>query len=281
MRYLGAFVSSAGGLYKSIERGEELGVNTIMIHPSPPQRWNTKPFDTSQIKKFNERWKKTTIKKLFFHGIYLVNLANPDKQKFHLSKMSLVNYLDLASQINAENVIFHTGSFKDQNNEDEGFERIIYGMNWILEHAENDAVLSLEVAAGSGKVVGDSFEDLARIYEGVKQKERVNFCLDTAHLFGSGHDIVNDLENIISQIDKILGLENVTAVHLNDSKVEFNSKKDRHENLGDGFIGEKALRNFLNHPKLKHLPFILETPAMKDMEEAKVEVKKLQEWAEE
>ncbi len=280
MRYLGAFVSTSGGLYKAILRADKFKINTIMIHPSPPQRWNTRPFNNDEINLFNKYRKKSKfVKKVFFHGIYLINLANPDKQKFHLSKMSLVNYLDLASKINSEAVIFHVGSFKDQKNEIEGFGRIIYGINWIFEHSKNNAILSLEVAAGSGKVVGSKFEDLARIYEGVKNKKRINFCLDTAHMFASGYDIVNQLENVIDDFDKILGLNNISAIHFNDSKVEFNSKKDRHENIGEGLIGEEAMKRILNHPKLKQIPFILETPALKDDKSAQKEIIKLKNWA--
>lgn len=278
MRYLGGFVSCAGGLYKSIENGESLNVNSIMIHPSPPQRWNTKPFDEEQIQKFNEVRQTSDIKKVFFHGIYLINLANPDKQKFHLSKVSLVNYLDLADKINAESVIFHVGSFKEISPE-EGFERIIFGINWILEHAENNSKLSLEVAAGSGNVVGAKLEDLAKIYEGVKQKDRLEFCLDTAHLFGSGYDIANNLDGFIQETDKIIGINKISAIHFNDSKVEFNSKKDRHENLGVGLIGETAMKNFLNHEKLRDKTFLLETPGMKDVESGILEINKLKDWA--
>ncbi len=280
MRKLGAFISTAGGLYKAIERGEKFKINTIMIHPSAPQRWNTRPFQKDEIEKFNKYYKKAKfVKYIFFHGIYLINLANPDKQKFHLSKMSLLNYLDLASQTNTEAVIFHIGSFKDQKDENVGFERIIYGLNWILDHAENDSILSLEVAAGSGKVVGSKLEDLARIYEGVKNKKRVNFCLDTAHMFASGYDIVNDLDSVIKKIDKYLSLDKISAIHFNDSKTEFNSKKDRHENIGEGFIGEEAMKAILNHKDLKKIPFIMETPALKDEKTARKEIKKLLSWA--
>lgn len=279
MRYLGAWISVSGGLQTSIERAKELDLNTIMIHPSPPQRWNSKPFDQESIEAFNDARKEYRLDKLFFHGIYLINLANPDKQKFHLSKMSLVHYLDLADAINCDSVVFHVGSFKDTE-EDEGYERIVKGINWIFENSENNANLSLEVAAGTGKVVGSRFEDLARIYEGVENKDRLNFCLDTQHMFGSGYDLRDDLDNVIERLDSVLGIEKISAVHFNDSKVELNSKKDRHENLGQGLIGEDAMKSFLNHSKLKNIPFIMETPNMKDMSTAVDEVKKLKDWAE-
>jgi deoxyribonuclease-4 len=280
MRHLGGFVSVAGGLQNGILAGRELDINTIMIHPTPPQRWNTKPFEKESIEKFNSERKNSEIEKVFFHGIYLVNLANPDKQKFHLSKVSLKNYLDLADAVNADSVVFHVGSFKDQEDHEEGYARIAKGINWIFEHSENNKPLALEVAAGAGKVVGSKFEDLARIYEKIENKDRLIFCLDTAHLYSSGYDLVNKLDEVVEEMDKVLGLENIHTVHFNDSKVDFDSKRDRHENLGEGRIGEKAMKAFLNHPKLKKMAFVLETPGMKDADTAKEEIGKLKGWAE-
>jgi len=288
-RNLGCFVSSAGGLYKGIENGEAIGVNTIMIYPAPPQRWNSQPFKQEDIDKFNERRKENLasdkkINKVFFHGIYLVNLASPDKQKFHLAKLSLVNHLDLCNKINADGVIFHTGSFKDYDEKsDAGYERIVYGINWIFDHVEvKDQKLYLECAAGAGgKVVGDKFEELARIYEKLSDdiKKKLGFCLDTQHMYASGYDIVNNLDEVVKDADKLLGLEKIPVIHFNDSKTDLGSNTDRHENLGDGKIGEKAMTAFLNHPKLKGKDFILETPGLKDIESSKAEVAKLLKWA--
>lgn len=291
-RNIGAFVSCAGGLYKAIENGTTLGVNTIMIHPTPPQRWNSKSFDEEIIVKYNEAKAKSKIEKVYFHGIYLVNLANPDKQKFHLSKISLVYYLDLLARVQADGVVFHTGSFKDIG-EEEGFDRVIYGLNWIFdnltdaskEYIENSKIprLLLECAAGSGSVIGDRMEELKRIYDGIKpeHKHKLGFCLDTQHMYASGYDIVNDVEGVAKQIDEILGLEKVRAVHFNDSKTELASNKDRHEDLGKGLIGEKGMKGFLNHPKLKHFDFVMETPSLGDFPNGAMEqVEILKKWAE-
>jgi len=280
MRYLGCHVSAAGGLSNAIKNAETLGVNSIQIHPSPPQRWVSKDYPAEVADTFNSAREKSKVKKVFFHGIYLINLANPDKQKFHLSKISLVYYLNLMEQIKGDGVIFHVGSFKDTT-EKEGFERIIYGMNWILENAENNAKLILEVAAGAGKIVGAKVEDLARIYEGVKDKDRVFFGLDTQHMWASGYDFVNDLDGIVENVDSVLGLDKVSIIHLNDSKMELGSRRDRHENLGEGLIGEKGMKSIINHDKLKDIPMILETPNLKSMETSSIDVQKLHKWAKE
>jgi deoxyribonuclease-4 len=290
-RNIGGFVSCAGGLHKAIENGNILNVNTIMLHPTPPQRWNTKAFDEEAVIKYNEAKAKSKIEKVYFHGIYLVNLANPDKQKFHLSKLSLVYYLDLLARVKAEGVVFHTGSFKDIG-EDEGFERVIYGLNWIFEnltdagreYLENTKTprLLLECAAGAGSVIGDKMEELRRIYDGIKDehKNKLGFCLDTQHMYASGYDLVNDIDGVAEQIDSILSIDKVTAVHFNDSKTELGSNRDRHENLGEGLIGEKGMKGFLNHPKLKKLDFIMETPALGEFPEGALrQVEILKSWA--
>lgn len=278
MRYLGCFVSCAGGLFKAIENGKALGVNTIMLHPSPPQRWNTSAFTSEQIDKFNAARTGSGIEKVFFHGIYLINLANPDKQKLHLAKLSLQHYLDLANKVEADGVVFHVGSFRDLDPE-VCFPVIIDAINWVLEQTAGKSKLMLEIAAGSGNVVGDTFLELKRIRDGVVQKKRVQFCLDTAHLFGSGYDIRDNLAGVVAEMEEVLGIENIGAVHFNDSKVSLNSKKDRHENIGEGLIGMDAMQAFLNHPKLKHLPFIMETPALVDVVSSQAEVDKLKSWA--
>lgn len=283
-RSLGAFVSSAGGLYNIIDRGEALDVNTVMTHPAPPQRWNSQPFKQEVVDLFLERKKKgTTVENVYFHGIYLINLANPDSQKFHLSKLSIVNHLDLLNRIDGNGVIFHTGSVKDTT-EEEGYDRVVKGLNWIFENMPTETKgrkLMLECAAGSGSIVGDRFEELARIFEGVRDefKPLLGFCLDTQHMFASGYDLINDLDGVVSQIESILGLDKVRAVHFNDSKTPFASKRDRHENLGEGNITAEAMKAFLNHPKLRDLPFILETPALDQPETAKLQVETLKSWA--
>ena len=293
-RNLGAFVSCAGGLFNIIQRGNDLGVNTVMTHPAPPQRWNSQPFKQEAIDKYNQvKAQDKNIERVYFHGIYLINLANPDSQKFHLSKLSLVHHLDLLRQINGDGVIFHTGSLKDQPDQKAGYERVIYGLNWIFDtvdempNASNEfwrkPKLFLEIAAGSGNVVGDTFEELAEIYAGVKDehKHKLGFCLDTQHMFASGYDLINELDNVVEQADKLLDINKIPVIHFNDSKTEFASHKDRHEDLGspDAKIGEKAMSAFLNHPKLKDKDFVLETPSLDTPEGAVQQVSLLKSWA--
>ncbi len=274
-RYFGAHVSSAGGLKNAAAAAIELNINTIQVHPSAPQRWNTTPFAPGIEDEFLALTDGSCLEKVFFHAIYLINMATPDPQKFHLAKTSLVNYLDLSARIGGAGVIFHVGSMKDQPDEAEGYDRVVSGLNWVMERAPKGSRLILEVAAGSGSVIGDRVEELALIYSQLENKEQVGFGLDTQHMWASGYDLVTDLEGVVETVDKELSLKKVWSIHLNDSKTELGSRKDRHENIGDGLIGEEALRRAFLHPKLASIPFILETPALESLEGAQSEVNKL------
>lgn len=288
MRYLGAHVSTAGGLSNAITAATQLGVNTIQIHPTAPQRWTSKPIDSAAIETLVKAQKNSPVKLLFAHAIYLINLAQPDKQKFHLGKMSLVVYLNFMkdlqaiakhyeSDIKAGGVVVHVGSAIHYPNKQEALDRVSYGINWILENAPEGELL-LESSAGSGQVIGEKLEDLAWLRDHTEQKNRIGIALDTEHMFASGYDWINT-DDVVKQVESFFPIELVKILHLNDSKVPCGSKKDRHENLGEGLIGEEAMKRIVNHPKLMNVPMVLETPRMKSIEEAKIDVDKLLSWA--
>lgn len=277
-RFFGAHVSSAGGIENAVSNGKQLEVNSIQLHPAAPQRWNTKPFDEGIEDAFLKAREGSGIDKVFFHGIYLINLANPDPRLQSLARNSLVYFLEFNHRLNGDGVIFHVGSMKDEPDEKLGYSRIADSINWILDRARGEARLLLEVAAGSGNIVGDRMEELAEIFEGVEDHERVGFALDSQHLWASGYDLAGGLEAVIDNAEKVFGLEKIFCFHLNDSKTDLGSRVDRHENLGAGKIGEAALRRLVTHPRLAHIPFILETPGLKNLETAKDEVKKLREY---
>lgn len=277
-RYFGAHVSCAGGLANAAKAAIELGINTIQIHPSPPQRWNSQPFAAGIEDEFIKLRQGSCLEKVFFHAIYLINMATPDPQKFHLAKTSLLNYLDLSARIEGAGVIFHVGSMKDQPSEEEGYDRVVAGLNWVLERAPKNSRLIMEVAAGSGSIIGDRLEELGLIYSQLERKELVGFGLDTQHMWASGYNLVEEMDTVISNIESEMQFDKVWSIHLNDSKTPCASKKDRHENIGDGLIGAQALKRFFTHPKLQHIPFILETPALESLAGARTEIDKLIEF---
>lgn len=272
MRLFGAHVSTSGGFHRALEAAQALEVNSIQVHPSAPQKWNTNPYEPGFESKFLELLPGSGVQRVFFHAIYLINLATPKDSHRNLSRLSLVHYLDLLGRIGGSGVIVHVGSLKDEPDEARGLSRAADSINRVMEKAPASSRLLLEVAAGSGEVIGDRVEELATIYAEVEDKDRVGFALDTQHLWASGYDLQNELDSIVDHIDQVLGLARVSAIHLNDSKTALASRKDRHENLGQGMIGAETLTRVVNHPKLRDIPFVLETPGLKTPETARQEV---------
>ena len=280
-RYFGCHVSVAGGLVNGLKNGQALGINAIQIHPTPPQRWNLKPFSDGYEDEFLNFLPSSGIEKVFFHAIYLINLASLDQEKKDKAIISLRYYLELMDRIDGAGVVFHVGSNKDQENDMAGFKQAAEAINEVLKEIPKKSKLLLEVSAGSGRVIGASLEDLRIIADNVSKPEHIGFALDTQHMWASGYDIKDNCEHVVEQIDSVFGFENVHVIHLNDSKTTLASHVDRHENLGQGNITKEGLKNFINHPKIKSIPLILETPAMGSIETAKEEVAVLREMVEE
>ena len=287
--YLGIHVSSSGGIQNSITNGERYGVNSIQIMPTAPMRWATKLITDEQIGIFLDTLERSSIKKILIHGIYLTNLAREDKQLFHLGKMGLVVYLDFAEKvakgirerkIDSEilGVCFHPGSQKELSCED-SLERISYGMQWVLDEVKGNQKLLIETTAGTGGNLGRNFTELRLMREGVKEKERVGFVMDTEHTYASGYDWVNNFDGVVEDMDRELGIQNVKAIHLNDSMVECGSNKDRHANLGEGKLGKGTISNILHYKRFRDIPFVLETPALKGDATIPDEVKMLMKLA--
>lgn len=280
--YYGIHVSSAGGIENTIKTAQKYEVNSIQIMPTIPMRWATKLLPEETVQTFVNELEHSDVKKILIHGIYLTNLAREDKQLFHLGKMGLVVYLDFAERvangikkrkIEAEilGICFHPGAKKELSYED-SLERISYGIQWVLDQVPGTQKLLIESTAGSGDTLGRSFTELKLMREGVKDKDRVGFVIDTEHTYAAGYDWVNNLDGVLEDLDREIGIKNVKAIHLNDSEVTLGSNKDRHANLGKGKIGEKAIKNILHDKRLSQIPFILETPGLKSDATTKTEV---------
>ena len=283
--YYGIHASSAGGIENTIILAQKYGVNAIQIMPTIPMRWATKLLPEEMILNFVNELEKSDVKKILLHGIYLTNLAREDKQMFHLGKMGLVVYLDFAERVANEikkrnidaeilGVCFHPGAQKELSYED-SMERISYGIQWVLDEVPGTQKLLIESTAGTGGTLGRSFTELGILRNKVENKERVGFVIDTEHTYAAGYDWVNNLNGVMEDLDREVGIENIKAIHLNDSAVELGSNKDRHANLGEGKIGEEAIKKILHEPKFKEMPFIMETPGLKDFESTLKEVEML------
>jgi deoxyribonuclease-4 len=263
---LGVHVSTQGKIYEAVERGYKLGCNTIQIFSRSPQRWRDNFLETKDIEEFNRRREKFKIKPIFIHIPYLINLASPSPRLYGASIEAYIEDILEASLLKADYIVTHMGSHK-ATSEDEGLRRLINALNKILEKTKNSNVgILLENTAGSGSWLGYKFSHQKKIIQNIKYKERVGLCFDTAHAYLAGYDIAKKegLEDTLSEIDKLVGLELIRLIHLNDAKDKLGSHHDRHENIGKGCIGMEGMKRIINHPKLKDLPFILETPKNDD-----------------
>ncbi len=262
---LGAHVSTAGGMDKAIDRGVEIGCEAIQIFGSSPQAWAYKPPPTEQTDAFREKAHEQGIGPVFFHGIYLVNLGSADPNLVEKGIGSLINYMHLAADIDAGGVIFHPGSHKGAGYEGI-LERVIAAIEQVLISSPEGPYLTLENTAGMGQHIGAKLEELGRIIRGVDEayRHRLRICLDTQHSYAAGYDVAtrDGLEAMLAEFDETIGLDRLAAVHANDSKYVLGAGVDRHENIGQGYIGLEGFENIIANPAFKDIPFFLEVPGL-------------------
>lgn len=260
---LGVHISSAAPFSETITRAKEADCECMQIFVNPPQRWNPVVISEQEIKKYIESNKSAKIKPVVIHGIYLINLATNNPYFYQASINSLIDDMKKAKQIGALGVNFHVGSTKGADFNDV-LDKIAEAINKVLAEVPEGPDLILENSAGAGNIIGDKFEELAAIINKVNSK-RLKVTLDTAHAFESGYDISTEegLEKTLNEFNNKIGLDRLVCLHLNDSATPLGSNRDRHENIGHGHIGKDAFERIVNHPKLKDLPGILETPDLK------------------
>lgn len=272
MSKIGAHVSAAVSLERSFDKALEIGAKCTQIFISPPRQWSQTDHSQEEIERYVRKLKETGIWPNFIHGTYLINLGAKDPVHLQKSVDWLIYALNTAEFLQVEGVIFHLGSHKGAGF-DSVLNQVVLALKEILQRSSRirnknvriEPLLILETAAGAGNVIGDKFSELGQILKGVNNP-RLKICLDTQHVFASGYDLKTQkgLANLISEFEKEIGLENLVAIHANDSKTGLGSHKDRHENIGSGLIGKEGFSGILNHPKLKNLPFILEVPGFTD-----------------
>jgi len=257
---IGAHISTAQPFSEAVNRANNIGCECMQIFANPPQRWNPVKITDHEIEKFVELNNQYKIKPVIIHGIYLINLASDNPFYYQASIKSLIDDMQKAEKIGAIGVNFHVGSTKG-NDFSKSLIKIKDAMNKILESSPEGPFLVLENSAGAGNIIGDTLDELAQIIKAV-ESPRVKVLIDTAHAFESGYDLrtTKDLENFIDKFDKEIGLDRLIGFHLNDSKTELNSKKDRHADIGYGDIGKDVFKELINHSKLKDMFGILETP---------------------
>lgn len=258
MIVIGPHKSIAKGFSKAAQSAVDMGANTFQFFSRNPRGGNAKAFDEKDIMKFQEIRKDNKFGPLLAHAPYTMNLAGVKEEVYEFGRKVIKEDIERMDSLGIEFMCFHPGSHVGSGVE-VGIDKIASALNEAITGKENITIL-LETMSGKGSEIGFTFEQIREIIDKVEHDEKIGVCLDTCHIFSAGYDIVNDLDSVIDKFDKIIGLERLKAVHLNDSMMPFESKKDRHACIGEGEIGLDAIIRFITHPKLNHLPFYLETP---------------------
>lgn len=258
---IGAHVSIAGGLHNAISTGEKLGCRAIQIFLQSPSRWASKDRTESEIDRFKTAWQNSKVDFVVAHDSYLTNLASPKPDVLKKSQTLILKELKLAERLGIQYFVTHLGSHL-RSGESEGIVRFGKNLKRLIHQSENShLIVLLETTAGQGTDLGYRFEQIREMIDLI-DSERIGVCYDTCHTFAAGYDIrtSEDYEKTFCEFDSIIGLERLKLFHLNDSKFDLSSRKDRHDNIGKGKIGLEAFRLLINDERFRKIPMIIETP---------------------
>ncbi len=260
MRF-GAHVSAAGGLWHAGENGKKLGCEVIQIFSRPPQGGRPKKITAEEQKLFKAAMKKNKIEAVYIHAPYFINLASTNNRIVYGSSSVLREELERGTLLGARAMMFHPGSARDVSRK-KGIKMVVEGLNRIMDGYQGSCQLLIEISAGAGEIMGDSFEEIAEFLGKAERGKEIGVCFDTQHAFASGYDLRTKeaIDETLKKFQKTIGLKKLIASHCNDSAFTLGSHRDRHAHLGEGKIGKKAFKLLVEHPKLKNLDWILETP---------------------
>ena len=258
MLNIGCHLSASKGFLNMAKEAVSINANTFQFFTRNPRGFKAKDIDENDINKFLEYISDKNFAPIVAHAPYTLNACSADEKIRELAKVTMADDLRRMEYVPNNYYNFHPGSHVKQGVE-VGTDYIVEMLNSILTPQQTTTVL-LETMAGKGSEIGRSFNELKDILDRVELKEKMGVCLDTCHIWDGGYNIVDDLDRVVDEFDSIIGLDKLYAIHLNDSKNVMNSHKDRHETIGNGYIGLEALARVINHPQLKNLPFELETP---------------------
>jgi deoxyribonuclease-4 len=260
---LGVHISGSGKIYQALDTAKALGCDTMQIFSRSPQSWrNGAHLKPEDIAEFRARRKKCKINPVFIHISYLINLASPDPRLYNGSIQAYIEDIQEADELGADYIVTHMGSHKETS-EDAGIKRLVDALDKILEKTRGSKVgILLENTSGSGSWLGYRFYHQHKILKSLKEKSRVGLCLDTAHAYLAGYNLAakQGLDQLLDEIEEMVGLKLIKLIHLNDAAGELGCHHDRHDHIGKGHIGLSGMKRIINHPKLKNIPMILETP---------------------
>ena len=261
MLKIGSHVSfSDKGLLNAAEEAVSYGSSTFMIYTGAPQNTRRKPIEEQYVEEGKALMAEHGIEEIVVHAPYIINLGSPKKDTFELAVRFLQDEIRRTDYLKVSQIVLHPGAYTDKDPE-YGIARIAEGLNEVLRGTKDtDVNIALETMAGKGTEIGRTFEEIAAIIDKVEDNDRLTVCLDTCHIHDAGYDVVDDFDGVLEEFDRMIGLNRLAVVHLNDSKNMRGAAKDRHAPVGAGWIGFKAIRYVVHHPSLQHLPMILETP---------------------
>jgi len=268
---LGAHMSVAGGFAKAFARGESIGCETMQIFVTNPNRWQASLLADEEVAQFRQAASVSPIKPVIAHDMYLINLCSSDNALWEKSVCAFQDELERAERLGCCCVVMHPGAHMGAG-EEAGLQRLVDALDRLRDAMPDLQVkVALETTAGQGTNIGYRFEHLAEVIARVQDARWLTVCLDTCHVFAAGYELrtAAGYAETWRQFDDILGIERLQLIHMNDAKSELGSHVDRHEHIGDGKLGAAAFRQIVNDPRLAHLPMILETPQMSDLDIAK------------
>ena len=273
MLYIGSHVgfNKNNQLLGSLDEALSYNANTFMFYTGAPQNTMRYAIDDKLTSEAYEKMRDNNIllDKIIVHAPYIINLANPDLDKHNFAIRFLKQEISRCEKLGIKNMVLHPGSHVGVGIE-EGIKLIIDGLNKVLENDKSVCIL-IETMAGKGSEVGSSFEEIKKIIDGVEKKDLIGVCMDTCHIHDAGYDL-NDFDKVLDEFDSLVGLENVKCLHINDSKNVCGARKDRHENLGKGYIGLDNLIKIIYNKRLDNIPKILETPYINEKAPYKEEI---------
>ncbi|WP_101844308.1 deoxyribonuclease IV [Halobacillus sp. Marseille-P3879] len=258
---IGSHVSMKGKkmLLGASEEAASYGSSTFMIYTGAPQNTRRRPIEELNIENGTKHMTENGIDDIIVHAPYIINIGNTTKpETFELGVDFLRNEIARTEALGSKQIVLHPGSHVGQG-ADKGIAKIIEGLNEVL-HKDQNVQIALETMAGKGSECGRSFEELAQIIDGVTHNDKLSVCMDTCHIHDAGYPVTDDFDGVLNEFDKIVGIDRIKVVHVNDSKNVQGAGKDRHENIGFGHIGFDALHYVIHHETFKDIPKILETP---------------------
>lgn len=261
MLKIGSHVSMSGKkmLLGASEEAASYGANTFMIYTGAPQNTRRKKIEDLNIEVGQAHMKANGIDDIVVHAPYIINIANSvNPSTFELGVNFLRSEIERTEALGANKIVLHPGAHVGEGAE-KGIRKIIEGLNEVLT-SDQKVQIALETMAGKGSECGRTFEELALIIDGVHHNDKLSVCFDTCHTHDAGYDIIHDFDGVLDEFDKIIGIDRINVLHINDSKNACGAGKDRHENIGFGHIGFTALKEIVHHPRLQDIPKILETP---------------------